>query len=37
MKVYTNPALEIVEIAVEDVITTSGNPLCPNETDDRDN
>lgn len=39
MKTYANPEIEVVEIAVEDVITASTDPVnpgCQYETGDRD-
>lgn len=32
MKKFENPAVEVELFSVEDIITTSGNPNCPDET-----
>lgn len=34
MKKFENPAIEVIAIAVEDIITTSGGVACPNRLEE---
>lgn len=36
MKKFENPAIEVITIAVEDVIATSGDNACQYKTEDGD-